>query len=110
MTAHRLRPRAFTAIVLTITAGFGLGVGLARADVGAPQRIDAPSVSPVDVAGASPRVHQGDRLHQGQVLIRRVVALNGGENRQELTFTCPAGTTLEGLGFAEGRGLAMQVV
>src|SRR5689334_8253493 len=57
--------------------------------------IRPPDRSPVVIAGSD--VKQGDRLTDGQVLLRRMTNVDKGE-RRVIRIACPAGTVQGGLG------------
>ena len=54
-----------------------------------------PARSPVVIAGSG--VKQGDRLTDGQILLRRLTSVDKGR-RRVIRITCPAGTVQGGLG------------
>ena len=83
----RLRP------VLCILAAALVCAAPAAADTTTVLR--PPDRSPVVIAGSG--LKQGDRLSDGQVLLRRVTSVRKGE-RRVIRITCPSGTVQGGLG------------
>src|SRR5947209_5232032 len=83
----RLRP-----VLLALTAALACAAP-AAADTTTVLR--PPDRSPVVIAGSG--VKQGDRLTDGQVLLRRLTSVAQGE-RRVIRITCPAGTVHAGLG------------
>ena len=96
MNTHRLIAAA--AGLATVAAAATPALAGSPAIVSKPTVIKAPAVSPLDIAGAKPKVRAGKALAKGYVLERYDVSLPAGTGKAKLVARCPAGKNLVGLG------------